>query len=212
MAVTFWITTILIPYMQLQAEPRLWKAVVIDGSSGNPISEVHVLTSKRQSISDANGYFELETEDGTQVSFSHVAYEKIEISVDHEQLPDTVFLIPLEFQLDEVEINSFPAEGDFKKEVLNNPYILNVMERNLQNNLNYAKSIYKLGYFHDMSSYNVLLVESDPMVEPPFLPREAAESCKRSRTSRNLPFPISQAIVVLHLIPEQSKNLTSLIH
>lgn len=143
-------------------EKTLWKAQILDAESGKPLSSVHVRSPRAQTISDRNGYFEIGVEELAKVSISHVGYETLVFYDTPDALPQTIFLKPLVIQLDQIEVRPYPSEGEFKKEVLNNPYIPPLMEHNLTSNLTYIKAIYKLAYAHDMTSYNVFLERARP--------------------------------------------------
>lgn len=143
-------------------EKTLWKAQILDAESGKPLSSVHVRSPRAQTISDRNGYFEIGVEELAKVTISHVGYETLVFYDTPDALPKTIFLKPLVIQLDQIEVRPYPSEGEFKKEVLDNPYIPPLMEQNLTSNLTNMKAIYKLAYAYDMTSYNVFLERARP--------------------------------------------------
>jgi len=153
---------LLIFFMQRLEEKTLWKAQILDAETGKALQSVHIRSQRDQTISDQNGYFKLWLEESTKVNISHVGYETTVLDIRPNTLLKTIFLKPLVMQLDQIEVSPYPSEADFKKHVLNNEYVPPIMQQNLNNNLTYMKSIYKLAYSYDMTSYNVLLERVRP--------------------------------------------------
>lgn len=142
-------------------EKTLWKARILDTESGKPLSSVHVRGPRAQTIPDRNGYFEIGVDELARMTISHVGYETMFFYDTPDALPKTIFLKPLVIQLDQIEVR--PYEGEFKKEVLDNPYIPPLMEQNLTSNLTYMKAIYRLAYAYDMTSLTYFWKGQDQM-------------------------------------------------
>ncbi len=133
----------------------IWKARVIDQSTGQVLTAVHVRSARDQAVSDESGQFQLRIDGLTQVTLSHVGYETRKVWIDPENLPELVELTPLELELDGVEVRVLPNEADFKKMVLE--YEPTTLEQNLTINLNFMRAIQPLVITQPMGSYGQFL-------------------------------------------------------
>ncbi len=140
------------------SEPTiLWKGQVIDQATGQVLVAVHIRSANDQAVSDELGQFQLRLEGLTQVTLSHIGYETRVVFIDPENLPEVIELMPLELELDGVEVRAMPNEADFKQMVLETPYEPTTLEQNLKNNLNFMRAIQPLVITQTMDSYGQFL-------------------------------------------------------
>lgn len=142
---------------QSNTDEIVWKARLVDAVTGEPIAFAHILYKKGQALSDLEGNFVLHLEDAGTVIIRHVGYETLELELDLKSLPTIIRLKARVIQLAEIEIRPYPTEEDFKRMLLDNTFTPSQMHQNLQNNVNYMKSIRNLAKHYDMSSYNSFL-------------------------------------------------------
>ncbi|KEO73492.1 peptidase associated/transthyretin-like domain-containing protein [Anditalea andensis] len=130
-----------------KSEPIIWRALVLDQETLLPIEGVHVVSSNRQGISDNKGWFSIAVKAGDMITFSHIAYETFQIQVeDPKELPPSIQMNLQEEELEGVTVRSLPTEEEFKKLMLE--AAPTHLEQQLDNNLQYMRSIYRLGNHH----------------------------------------------------------------
>lgn len=121
----------------------LWKAKVVDVTTGQPLENVHVYFKHGLTVTDKTGMFSLLVEDGEIVTISHVAYETMKSIINLKNLPEIIYLIPKEEELEIIEVRPLPSEAHLKRMILNTSGQVSQMEYNLRKNTAVMKSIYR---------------------------------------------------------------------
>ncbi|WP_194975889.1 peptidase associated/transthyretin-like domain-containing protein [Aquiflexum lacus] len=121
----------------------VWKAKIVDVTTGLPLENVHVYFKNGQAVTDKTGMFSLLVEDGQIVTISHVAYETMKSIIDLKNLPEIIYLIPKEEELETIDVRPLPSEAHLKRMILNTSGQLSQMEYNMRKNTAVIKSVYR---------------------------------------------------------------------
>jgi hypothetical protein len=121
----------------------VWKAKVVDVTTGLPLENVHVYFKNGQAVTDSTGLFSLLVEDREVVTISHVAYETMKSIIDLKNLPEIIYLIPKEEELETIDVRPLPSEAHLKRMILNTSGQVSQMEYNLRKNTAVMKSVYR---------------------------------------------------------------------
>nr|MBI1231679.1 hypothetical protein [Cytophagales bacterium] len=135
-----------------------FRAKLVDNTTQQPVTGAHIRSRKQQAISNGDGFFEITFPPGTPLRISHVGYEAVVLdSVTEAADLQTIALIPVMVYLDEVTVTPLPSEVAFKQLMLETNVPLSREEVNMESNIAYMQRIRHLAYFHDMTSYNMLI-------------------------------------------------------
>ena len=77
-------------------------AYVLDAETSRPVDLVAIVSPSDYTITNSEGGFVVKVQSGEKITFSHISYETL--SVNFEQLSDTIFLQPRVYQLGEVYV------------------------------------------------------------------------------------------------------------
>ncbi|QDH78373.1 carboxypeptidase-like regulatory domain-containing protein [Echinicola soli] len=155
---TVFFLLLFLPIWAVAQEEKEITGKVVDKSTLEPVSVVRISSSLERISTDDHGKFTIRAKVGDSLTFVHLTYQPLTMVANGD---DNQFqLIQLEertLEMREFEVTGMPSEQTFKEAILNTTAD-HAMEMNMmQRNVNMIMIIKDLSYFHDYSSYDMLL-------------------------------------------------------
>ncbi|GGF27717.1 carboxypeptidase-like regulatory domain-containing protein [Echinicola rosea] len=147
-----------LPFWVVAQEEKVITGKVVDRATWEPVPVVRISSSLERVSSNDQGEFTIRAKKGDTLTFVHLTYQPLTLVANGDE--NQFQLIQLEeriLEMREFEVTEMPSEQAFKEAILNTTAD-HAMEMNMmQRNVNTIMKIKDLSYFHDYSSYDMLL-------------------------------------------------------